>query len=98
MNSARIKNAEVSAHFNGAGYAVNTGIDSEACSIVSSDCYQARVVPTVVSISESGGWNSGGQMITITGTSLDSTADRINVTVDGEHCLLQSANQTSIVC
>ena len=97
MTSARTKNAEVSAHFNGAGYAVNTGIKSQACNMDSSDCYQARVVPTVESISESGGWNSGGQMITITGTSLDGT-DKINVTVDGEHCLLQSANQTSIVC
>ena len=97
MNVERSKSATVSAHFHGSGYAMKGDGDGTTCNIDATDCYNARIVPSIYNISESGGWSSGGQMITITGQSLDAN-QKINVTVDDVPCLLQDYNATSIKC
>ena len=97
MNIERSKQAEVSAWFNGNGYALRADSDGTNCNLDLSDCYDARVMPTISTISESSGSASGGQMLTLTGTSLYGN-EKVEVSVDGVPCLLQSFDATSITC
>ena len=53
------------------------------------------MMPTVSSISHDQGFEEGGQVLTITGTSLDGD---VVVEVDGEPCAIQSASQTEVTC
>ena len=60
MNNGRNPYANVSTRFESNGYAVRLNSDGTNCNMDASDCYSARIVPTVESLSASGGWSSGG--------------------------------------
>ena len=76
--------ASVSAFFRGAGYAMNNTSTIETCAYDDVTCYRVKVMPTVGTISHSEGHAEGGQLMTITGTSLDGAA--VSVTVDNIAC------------
>jgi hypothetical protein len=68
----------------------------ETCSYDDVTCYRVKVMPTVSSTSHNNGHAEGGQLMTITGTSLD--GDAVTVTVDDIECSVKSISQTSVTC
>jgi hypothetical protein len=99
--------AVVTGWMHGVGYAYNQRAASRTCSYDaadSDDCYEAKVVPTITGLSASTGLTSGGQVLTITGTSLKerggTTPAVVGVTVDGSTCTIDTAasTATSLVC
>lgn len=93
----RNSSAEVSAFFRGAGYARRVAEDMNHYSLDGSSSYQAKVMPTVSSISHNQGYAEGGQEISITGTSLN--GDNVTVTVDGLPCEdVQKVGTTGLTC
>ena len=79
--------AEVTAFFRGAGYAMNDTSTIETCAYDGVTCYRAKVMPTVSAVSHDEGYGAGGQLLTISGTSLDGV-DAVIVTVDGLPCAI----------
>ena len=86
-NRERNKQAEIQLKFRGAGHARNQTATTQTCDIMGTDCYEVRVVPTVLAVSVSSGYTSGGQILTITGTSLDGN-ENIEVLVDSVPCIV----------
>ena len=92
----RNANGAVTAFFRGAGYAMNDTDTFETCGFDDVNCYSAKVMPTVSSISHNAGHAEGGQLMTIQGTSLDGAA--VTVTVDDIPCSVQSISQEEVTC
>jgi hypothetical protein len=80
----------------GAGNAYNLENSAKHCNFDNTDCYNVRVMPAISGISASGGYTSGGQELTITGTSLNGTA--IAIEVDGTACTVTSSSIQEIKC
>ena len=76
----------MTATFRGAGYARNDTETLLTCNY-EDECYVVRVMPTVSAISHNEGYAEGGQLMTISGTSLDGA---VAVTVDDIECSVQS--------
>ena len=68
----------------------------ETCAYDDTTCYRVKVMPTVSAISHNAGHAEGGQLLTITGTSLD--GDTVTVTVDDLACDIESISQTELTC
>lgn len=85
MSEERTWDAHSTIHFNGAGYAYRMAGNGETCNIDMTDCYATRVLPTISSMSASTGYTTGGQRLTLHGTSLDGT-ESVEVLIDGEPC------------
>lgn len=100
--------AVVTGWMHGVGFAYNQQAASRTCSYDAADeddCYQAKVVPTITGLSANTGLTSGGQVLTITGTSLKERAGTtpaavVDVTVDGSTCTIDTAasTATALVC
>lgn len=58
-------------------------------------CYNAKMMPTVDTVSMSQGFAEGGQTLVIKGTSLDGD---VTVTVDGVPCAVQSVGRREVTC
>lgn len=59
-NTKRNKHVDVKARFRGAGYAYNHEFMSTNCNWAGDDCYTARMMPSITSISATGGYMTGG--------------------------------------
>lgn len=88
MTEYRNATAEVTAFFRGAGNSMNDTTTIETCAFDGVSCYRVKVLPTVSAVSHNEGFAEGGQLLTITGTSLDGTT--VSVTVDDLACAVQS--------
>ena len=75
--------ADITAQFRGAGYAMNDTSTIDTCEFDGTTCYHVRVMPSVTAVSHNEGYAQGGQLLTITGTSLDGD---VTVTVDDLPC------------
>jgi hypothetical protein len=64
------KNAAVRARFPGTGDAVPFTTTSTHCNFDATDCYFARLLPSIHEISASTGYENGGQLLEITGYGL----------------------------
>lgn len=95
MHSNRNLHSEVSVHLPGTGYAYHNPHTSKTCNLDESDCYTARTVPSITSVSSNAGYTTGGLTITLEGTSLDGSAV---VEVDGVSCVISEVTLTRIVC
>ena len=58
--TVRSQQASNTMHFNGAGYALGFQEDTQHCALDMSDCYSAKVMPTITSVSQSLGYTTGG--------------------------------------
>jgi hypothetical protein len=100
--TTRNRSPEFTAHFHGVGYALWHDGAATTCDITGTDCYKARVVPSITSIDHSTGYTSGGQTITITGHALDGIATEtvpgVAVTVGGAPCTVKTVTDTQITC
>jgi hypothetical protein len=94
QSRARNSNADLSVWFRGAGSALKNTASADTCNLDGS-CYSVRIMPTVDSVSASAGYTTGGQDITVTGTSLDGNVD---VTVGGVPCEISSVSESSVTC
>ena len=56
----RNKQAEIEVKFRGAGHAFSQTATTQTCDIMGTDCYEVRVVPTVLAVSASSGYTIGG--------------------------------------
>ena len=74
---------------------VNQG-SAEFCNFEGTDCYYAKVLPTITKIDKNTGSSAGGQLLTITGTSLDDP--NTTVLVDGSPCIVKSVSESVITC
>jgi hypothetical protein len=92
----RTLNSIMTAWFHGAGYAYKQELASKNCNVDMTDCYDVRIMPSITGISSSGGYTSGGQELTITGTSLNGTA--IDIKVDGSECEVTDSGFFEITC
>ena len=88
--------AEATAFFRGAGYAMNDTQTMPVCLYDGVTCYNSKVMPTVSSVSHNSGFHTGGQNLTITGTSLES--DNVVITVDDLPCVIKNQSDHSIIC
>ena len=59
-NTVRNKDVDLKARFRGAGYAFNHELMSTNCKWDGSECYKAMVMPSITSISATGGYLNGG--------------------------------------
>jgi hypothetical protein len=59
-NTVRNKDVDLKARFRGAGYAFNHELMSTNCKWDGSECYKAMVMPSITSISATGGYFNGG--------------------------------------
>ena len=75
----RTRDSHVTAWFHGAGYAYKQELAAKNCNFDGTDCYDVRIMPSITAISTDGGYTTGGQEITITGTSLNATLDTIDI-------------------
>lgn len=89
-------NSKLVGWMHGVGDAYRQKLASQKCSFDNTDCYDVRIMPSITDITASGGYTSGGQEITITGTSLDGTT--IAIEVDGAACQVTSSSKTQITC
>jgi hypothetical protein len=67
----------------------------ETCAYDDFTCYRVKVMPTVSAVSHNAGHAEGGQLMTITGTSLDGA---VSVVVDDMDCEVQSISLTVVTC
>jgi hypothetical protein len=67
------RESAVTGWLHGVGNAYTQQNAATTCNYANTDCYQARIMPTISSVSSSGGYSSGGQVLTISGTSLNFT-------------------------
>jgi len=74
---------------------VNQG-SAEFCNFDGTGCYNAKVLPTITNIDNNMGSTAGGQLLTITGTSLDDP--NATVLVDGSPCTIQTVSESTITC
>jgi hypothetical protein len=66
------------------------------CSYDGSDCYQAKVVPVVYTISDHDGWTSGGQNITVHGHGFSS--GELKAYLDDIECVITSKTDSQFSC
>lgn len=66
------------------------------CSYDGQDCWTVRVHPKISEITQSSGFTSGGQELTISGFGFNGTD--VSVTVDGVECVVSSNERETIVC
>ena len=92
----RCTNSTVVGWIHGAGNAYKEELSSKTCNFDATLCYDAQVMPAISRISSAGGYTSGGQDLTITGTSLNGTVT--TVLVDGETCAIKSSGINEIKC
>uniref|UniRef100_A0AAQ5X4Y6 Polycystic kidney and hepatic disease 1 (autosomal recessive)-like 1 n=1 Tax=Amphiprion ocellaris TaxID=80972 RepID=A0AAQ5X4Y6_AMPOC len=60
--------------------------------------YRSQLTPVVAEVSPRRGSTAGGTRLTITGSGFSSDVSKVNVTIAGSVCDVQSANNTHIVC
>ena len=92
----RTHNSNVVTWFHGVGNAYKQKLATINCNFQGTDCYDVRIMPSITSISATGGYTTGGQELIITGTSLNGTA--IVAEVDGEPCTVTSSSTTEVKC
>ena len=97
LSGDRNMNVDIDVSFAGVGKAWKEFEDGRHCNVLQTDCYTARVHPTITQISKSSGYNSGGQVLVLRGTSLDASSE-LEITVDGTPCRLLSNNKYEIFC
>ena len=97
MSGKRSAYAQNTIKFNGVGNAHKVTGDGLLCDIHMADCFEARVHPTIASVSESSGYTSGGQLLEVRGTGLDG-ATSVEVEVDGTPCVVLGNDKDSIRC
>ena len=95
MTEQRNENVDLSVWFRGAGSCLKNAASSDTCD-VNGNCYSQRIMPTVSSVSAAAGYTSGGQEITITGTSLDGKS--VDIIVGDVPCEISSVTASSVVC
>ncbi len=88
--------AEITAFFRGAGYAMNDTRTMPVCLYDGTTCYNTKVMPTLASVSHNSGFSTGGQNLTLTGTSFES--ENVVVTVDDLPCTIQTKSDQTIMC
>ena len=66
------------------------------CDYSGSDCYQARIVASIESLSAQTGYTTGGQVLNINGYGLKN--QDISVTIDGIPCTVTSNSSDQITC
>uniref|UniRef100_A0A3B4ZZ57 PKHD1 like 1 n=1 Tax=Stegastes partitus TaxID=144197 RepID=A0A3B4ZZ57_9TELE len=60
--------------------------------------YRSRLTPVITEVSPRRGGTAGGTRLTISGSGFSSDTSKVNVTIAGSVCDVQSANDTHIVC
>ena len=96
---AATSEARVTAWFHGSGYAYDVENASKTCLIDGTTCYDAKILPVIESIDKTTGLSTGGQEITMRGTSLNATtlADAV-VEVDGAPCTVTESEYYQLKC
>jgi hypothetical protein len=84
-------------HFDGAGRGIYNEAKATTCDITGTDCYKARIVPSITSINLSSGYTTGGQELIIEGHALDAD-DSLEVTVGDTPCIVKDFSRTQIRC
>jgi len=69
---------------------------SKTCSFDMTDCYTARVLPMIDTVSASSGYTSGGQILTVTGQGFEYGA--LDIKVAGETCKELTKADTHFTC
>jgi len=77
------------------GYAINMP-SSVHCNFVGDDCWRVKTHPKINALSQSSGFTTGGQTLTISGYGLNGTD--VNVLVDGVACDVKEAVSGQITC
>ena len=88
--------AAVQTFFRGVGHSLNSTDSMPIHSLDGQSNYTMKVYPSIEEISHSTGYATGGQTLTLTGTSLD--GDNVSVIVDGEICEVKTIEKEQIVC
>jgi len=88
--------SQLTAKFRGAGYAMNSTESLPIWSLDGQSNYTLKMMPTITSIDQSEGYRTGGQTLTINGTSLDGAV--VKVMVDGVVCDVKTTDKDQITC
>jgi hypothetical protein len=80
------------------GYALHIDSSMIRCSYDNSTCYKAKALGRIDSISASDGYNSGSQLIKVSGYGFNTDADNITTLIDGAPCKTQSTNINYFTC
>mmetsp|Transcript_20884 Transcript_20884/g.32253 ORF Transcript_20884/g.32253 Transcript_20884/m.32253 type:complete len:140 (+) Transcript_20884:880-1299(+) len=78
------------------GYAYNKNATSLYCTYDESDCYSAKTVPVITTMSSHTGYKTGGQILDVTGYGF--TSGNIDATIDGKTCEVQSYSAEAFSC
>ena len=68
------------------GNSVTQATTIKTCTYANTDCYEAKTVPVIFDISESTGYTTGGQNITVKGFGFNHA--KIDVKIDGTACIV----------
>ena len=99
MSEDRNMTLDYKVRFRGAGYGLEHGYTSINCNWDATDCYSARLHPSINELSASSGYMNGGQELIIYGHGLDPyEGETLSVTVDGVDCAVKFSNKTQIMC
>lgn len=93
----RAQHADLDVWFRTVGNALKHETHATSCNWDGTDCYSARILPHIDTISETGGSSAGGQELTLTGGDYGD-ATTVEVTVDGVDCKIKSTTASQIVC
>ena len=95
-NEIATTESSVVSWFHGAGNALILTDSVRICTADGEDCYETRIMPTITNIDHSSGYTTGGQEITIDGTSLNA-AEPV-VTIDGVECTVTEYSFYQLKC
>jgi hypothetical protein len=68
----------------------------QTCTYDQSLCYDVRTVPVITRISETSGYTTGGQNLTIEGHGFDN--ETISIMIDGQECVTTMIEKSKIEC
>ena len=78
------------------GYAWLNPKTALSCDYEARDCYMARVHPVIKNMSSTGGWNTGGQLITVKGHGFAS--GKVRAYVDEVECRVTRLQDDEFEC
>ncbi|KAM7384668.1 hypothetical protein PAMA_011835 [Pampus argenteus] len=70
----------------------------DAVNISNGFTYKSQLTPVITEVSPRRGGTAGGTRLTITGSGFSSDMNKVNVTIAGSVCDVESSNDTHIIC
>ncbi|XP_057211103.1 fibrocystin-L-like [Triplophysa rosa] len=71
---------------------------NDTVNITAGYTYRSSLTPVITDVTPRRGGTAGGTRLTITGSGFSTNSSKINVTIAGSVCDVQSANETQIIC